>query len=227
MRKVNFGDKEIFIQYLLDRLGILTDSYNVQTCSSITFTYIVKEGVADDTRQLLHQSEYQVTSHSYNNIKLPMCMDPSEYGVMIGKLDIDNGVQYVVKSDSRIYTIESYATHNIVRIEGAGDFTWKDIRIDDNLFKRVIGKNTIYIKYGEVVVRSKQLSAKPFAKVNRDKKLTPNSTFMTMDIETVNIDKNMFPYLICAYNKDNFISSFINDIHSDSDRIHCIYILFK
>ena len=110
LRKVNFDDRDIFTTYLLDRLGILTDSYDIKTCNSITFTYIVKDGLADATRQLVNQTEYTVTSHKYNNIKLPLTMNPSEYGVIIGKLDIDNGVQYVVKSDSRIYTIESYAT---------------------------------------------------------------------------------------------------------------------
>ena len=45
-------------------------------------------------------------------------MNYEEYGIVIGKLDIENGIQYVVKSDTRIFTIEKYDTHNIVRIEG-------------------------------------------------------------------------------------------------------------
>ena len=44
LRKVNFDDRDIFTTYLLDRLGILTDSYDIKTCNSITFTYIVKDG---------------------------------------------------------------------------------------------------------------------------------------------------------------------------------------
>ena len=39
-----------------------------------------------------------------------------------------------------------------------------------------------YSLHREVIVREK-----PFTKVSTDKKLTPNTTFMTMDIETVNI----------------------------------------
>ena len=46
-----------------------------------------------DTRQLVNQTEYTVTNHKYNNIKLPLTMNPEEYGVIIGKLDIDNGIQ--------------------------------------------------------------------------------------------------------------------------------------
>lgn len=38
---------------------------------AIPFTYMVIDGVCDDTRELLNQSEYEVTNHNYNNIKLP------------------------------------------------------------------------------------------------------------------------------------------------------------
>ena len=73
LRRVNFDDKEVFTQYLLDRLGILSDSYNIKTCTTVTFTYIIalgnKDGLADDTRKLLNQTEYTVTNHNYNNIK--------------------------------------------------------------------------------------------------------------------------------------------------------------
>lgn len=58
---------DLFIQYLLDRLGILSDSYNIKTCTCITFTYVVKEGLADDDRQLISNSEYTVNTHNYNN----------------------------------------------------------------------------------------------------------------------------------------------------------------
>ena len=73
-------------------------------------------------------------------------------------------------------------------------------------FKREIGKNTNYIKDGEVVVKSKELNVKPFKTLAKDKKLSPINNFMTMDIETVNIDGKLHPYLICAYGLNNIIN---------------------
>ena len=111
-------------------------------------------------------------------------MNYEEYGIVIGKLDIENGIQYIVKSDTRIFTIEKYATYNKVRIEGSSDFTWTDTKIDDTTFMRELGKNVLYIRDGEVLVRSKELNAKPFRKLS---KLGTSDEFMTMDIETVNV----------------------------------------
>lgn len=219
LRKVNFGDRDIFIQYLLDRLGILSDSYNIRTCTTITFTYVIKEGIADRDRELLNQTEYEVSSHNFNNLKLPLTMDTSDYGRLIATEKMDDYIRHVLLSDTnRVFTVDVYDNHNEVRIEGASDFTWTDTMIDDNTFKRTIGKNTLYIRNGEVVVREKQLSAKPFTKVKTDKKLTPNTKFMTMDIETINISGNLVPYLICGYSPNDYIEVFTNDVNDKTSR---------
>ena len=56
MRKVNAEDKELFIEYLSKRLGILSESYKITPVKSIIFTYIIKEGLADGERRLLSLS---------------------------------------------------------------------------------------------------------------------------------------------------------------------------
>ena len=70
----------------------------------------------------------------------------------------------MVKNDIKVFTIDSYAT----------DVIWTDTKISDDLFCRTLGKNTIYIQSGKIIVREKQLNAKQL-----DSKLTPNT-----DIET-------------------------------------------
>lgn len=218
LRRVNFGDRELFAQYLVDRLGILIDSYDIKSCTSITFTYVISDGLADDSRQLLHPEKYELSTHSFNSYKLPLTMNPLEYGVLLAEQTFSDFTRYMIKNDIKVFTIDSYGNYNKVRIEGPGDITWIDTKISDDLFSRVIGKNTIYIQNGEIIVKSKQLNAKPFKPGKLDSKLTPNTTFMTMDIETVNIENSMKPYLICAYNSDNFIQSFIKDVLNESDR---------
>src|ERR1700743_811427 len=53
LRRVNFNEKELFIDYLTSRLGVLTDSYTTHPISKITFTYVIKNGLATDNRRLL------------------------------------------------------------------------------------------------------------------------------------------------------------------------------
>src|SRR3978361_187346 len=42
LRRVNFEDKELFVEYLVNRLGLLNESYTTHPISKITFTYIIK-----------------------------------------------------------------------------------------------------------------------------------------------------------------------------------------
>jgi len=44
-RKVNYGDKELFYDYLLQRLSILSDSYVTHPICQIIFSYIIKDGL--------------------------------------------------------------------------------------------------------------------------------------------------------------------------------------
>jgi hypothetical protein len=44
LRSVNFSDKELFIEYLVQRLGVLTDAYSNTPIAKISFTYVIKNG---------------------------------------------------------------------------------------------------------------------------------------------------------------------------------------
>jgi len=53
LRRVNYSDKELFTEYLQERLGYLNDSYTSNSLDEITFSYIIKEGLATNNRRLL------------------------------------------------------------------------------------------------------------------------------------------------------------------------------
>src|ERR1700744_867260 len=55
LRRVDYSDKDLFIGYLQERLGILIDSYNTNTVSEIILTYIIKEGEVSSEDRLLLQ----------------------------------------------------------------------------------------------------------------------------------------------------------------------------
>src|SRR5882757_783819 len=85
LRRVNFNDKELFIEYLSLRLGILTEGYTSNPISKICFTYIIKSGLAgDNDRGLLQDlSTKTFTAHRFNNMNLPITVNPEEYGEVI------------------------------------------------------------------------------------------------------------------------------------------------
>ena len=216
LRRVNFEDKDLFIDYLVNRLGLLTESYVSNPISKITFSYIVKEGLATGDRRLLQDlSDKSVTTHRFNNLNLPISMNPSDYGNVL----LDNYIQtsgvnlhrFIVENGKLSYIIDISSDEliNKVRIQGPADLQWTDTKISDDVFKREIGKSIIFFMGGEIVLRKKVLSAKPFRKQSKDKDL--ESDFVTMDIETITQDGNLVPYLICAFNGKDYITSYAND----------------
>lgn len=137
---------------------------------------------------------------------------PDTYIKDIGK------TRYVVQNENTIFFIESTRLYNQIRIAGPADIKWTDWKINDNSFKRIIGKNTLYIKDGAIVAKEKQLNAKPLKAVKFDTGLSTKN-FICIDIKTVTINKVINRYLICGYSKDIFIYSYAKDVSYKSQEV--------
>ena len=115
----------------------------------------------------------------------------------------------------RIHWMGSF-NQQIVHYQGFMDFKFTDTKINDNLFRRVINKDTLYIQNGEIILKEKQLPAKAFKVGKVENKISELNSFCTFDIETVSINNVQSPYLICAYYGDfmggNYIHSFASDL---------------
>lgn len=168
LRRVEFKDEELFVEYLIGRLGILIDSYEANLISEVIFTYIIKDGeVSPEDRLLLEDlSDKDVTLHDFNKINLPVTMDPTKYGTIRAKTEIIDNIRYIIRKGNRVYEMDVSLDQltNKVSIIGASDLSWTDTKIDDNLFKREIGKATFYFLDGEMVLVKRQIPAKPFTR---------------------------------------------------------------
>lgn len=176
LRRVNFKDKDIFIDYLVQRLGILTEAYLTHPITKITFTYIIKKGLAVNTAEHLENiDDNRTTIHNFNNMNLPISMNPSDYG----KIEVQNFIQdkdktferFVVTNTSKTFRIDVYKDWLINKVTMLGNInlSWIDTVIghgDNNFFKREIGKSILYFNHGEIILKKKLLSAKPFKTVN-------------------------------------------------------------
>lgn len=158
MRRINYSDKNTLIDYLVDRLGILTDNYQDNRIDEIIFTYIIKEELANEDRLLIKDVEHQSSNFNYNHMKLPLSMNPKDYGKILSTTNLpfdskinENGsritssVKYIVENDKhQIFVIWSKPilhsdfkgkvgakeTVNTVELKGAAQVTWFDSHVD-------------------------------------------------------------------------------------------------
>ena len=217
LRRVNFNDREYFTNYLIARLGILTEGYITHPISKIEFSYVIKKGIALNNYKSFEDIETKVTSttHRFNNMQLPITMNPSDFGEIILsnqiKLDGELVNRYIVINKDRTYQIDSNLNKivNTVKLLGAIDLSWTDTEISNDVFKRDIGKSTIYFMGGVRILLKKVLSAKAYTPIKLDSEL--NNNFVTMDIETIKVSNIITPYLICVYNGTDYISSYANE----------------
>jgi hypothetical protein len=128
LRLVNFSDKELFIDYLTQRLGYLNDSYMSHSISNITFSFIVKSGICNESNRALLQdlTNKTNTSHNFNNMKLPITMVIEEYGDIRAITKFDTFTRYIVKNGPKSYEIDVSldGLTNKVTVLGAADIKW-------------------------------------------------------------------------------------------------------
>jgi hypothetical protein len=210
--KVNFEDKDLFINYLQERLGLFVDAYTSHPINTIQFSYIVRDGlISQDDPRILFKNvvDKAITFHIFNNKKLPISMNPEDYGSVLLSNKIDNITRYIVTDNIRTYQIDVNLdlSINTVTILGINKLKWIDTKLNDG-FMREIGKSTIYFLDGEIILQKQERSAKPFKSLDPD--TTLNNSFFTFDIETINIKGKLTPYLINAYNGTTHITSYAN-----------------
>lgn len=137
---------------------------------------------------------------------IPSSMDLDAYGTIINSelntkhegLDVN---KFIVTEGNRVYQIIKSldSKTNFVTILGGGEHSWVDKKENNELFVREINKSTFYIKNGEIIIKQKQLNAKAISLLAPQKELLPIDSFLTLDIETILIDKVHKPYLISGY----------------------------
>jgi hypothetical protein len=220
LRKVNFDDKDLYNEYLTQYLSILNESYLVHPILNITFSYIIKEGICKDNKKALltDLDEKLPRLHNFNNLNLPISMEPGDYGDIISSSYLDvNGVSYhrfIVKNGNKVFQIDRSfdKKYNKVTLLGSINLSWIDTKLTElgsDIFKREIKKSTIYFMDGVVVLRKQILPAKPFTNLKVENKKIDN--FLTMDIETITKNNKLKPYLITSYDGINFITSYGQD----------------
>lgn len=80
--------------------------------------------------------------------------------------------RYFIRKGNKVYEMDvsQDKTINKVSIVGASDLNWVDTKLADDLFKRELGKTTIYFLNGEQVLIKRLIPAAPFTRLKQKQK---------------------------------------------------------
>jgi len=142
--------------------------------TEISFTYVIKDGAVSQNERLLLEdiSDKDITFHEFNKIKLPVSMNPADYGTIRGETLMGDLTRYFIRKGNKVYEMDvsQDKTINKVSIVGASDLNWVDTKLADDLFKRELGKTTIYFLNGEQVLIKRLIPAAPFTRLKQKQK---------------------------------------------------------
>lgn len=87
--KINFTDREMLIDYLLDKLSVSNEHYTQTALSSIIFSYGIRKGnITSDLIDLIDpEKTSKLKFQTYFNNKLPIGIKPQDLGTVSNKKD--------------------------------------------------------------------------------------------------------------------------------------------
>jgi hypothetical protein len=213
LQKLNKEDEDYIMKYILKNMQDKSDYYKEQGLKSMVFSYIIKKGKAKDKITFDNTDLRYQYSQGY---KLPITMNPLEYGKLIEQVDNKFTVQ-VNKTDIAI--IRQFENKNEVKFFREGDlfYEYKDNKIDDNTFVRSLENKKFTFKNNELVLTEINKYVKFIETLKSLVKI--NNKIITFDIETYVKDGIMIPFIVCWYNGENKFYYFIKDFKNYEDMI--------
>jgi hypothetical protein len=169
-----------------------SEYYKEQLIKSMVFSYSIKRGRAKDKITFENNSNLQYQNFQHH--KLPITMNPLEYGILIDQLDNKYTLQ-VNKTSVAIITKEGNVNKVKIFREGILIYEYRDIFIDFTSFVRHLDNKQFTFKNNKLILLTIDKSTK-FIKA-----LLPNNNlstkFLTFDIETLIKDNVHVPYCVC------------------------------
>jgi hypothetical protein len=195
-----------------------SEYYKEEALKSMMFSYTIKKGRAKDKVTLESNPNLQYQNFHYH--KLPITMNPLEYGKLIRKID---NVFIVQINKTNLVDITQYEDKNEVKffIESNEIYTYTDHKMDDNTFVRYIENKQYTFKNNELILLTIDKSTKFIQPLLQQDKL--NEKIISMDIETYIKNGVHIPYCINFYDGIIKSSYFITDFKNYEDMIiNCI-----
>nr|QWO71399.1 DNA polymerase [Lyophyllum semitale] len=152
-------------------------------------------------------------SFKFSGFNLPATMDITKWGACHFYNNYKNAIVYKTKSKSE-YVISLFDNYQIVelKIENHTIISFKDSMIDANnltIFKREIKDQEYFFENGSIILKTIKRKTPYLTKVKRSAGRSIN--FITMDLETRNINGVMNPYCVSIYDGKEIITFYLTD----------------
>ena len=203
LQRLNIEDKDYIFNYILDEIKDKSDYYQEQSIISIVFTYAIREGKALEKSQTT-----KIQFHNYQHHKLPITMDPLEYGDLL----YINGNDYVVQvNETNVAIISTEDGTNKVKLHRKAKlrYEYTDKILDNQTFIRTLGNKEWVFRNNEQLLYQVEKSAKFIQPLIRTETL--QNKFLTLDIETFIKDGAHVPYAISIFDGENSLSYYLSD----------------
>lgn len=187
MVKLTKNDLKYLIDLLNDKVQTSQDGYKTMSLNNIIFAYAIVEGKIS-TNSIYNSN---VKLHTiFNRYKLPISLEPLDYGRLIYKDTINNiFIMKMNKTNTAIIRVEdggnTVINHVTIERDGLEQVIYKDIKIDNNTFIRQL--NSVEYRYtnNELVLSTKKVRTQFMEPIEKSKAgEASNNNFLTMDIET-------------------------------------------
>jgi len=211
--KLNKEDKDYLFDFIIGNMDDKSEYYNEYLLKSMIFSYIVKKGKA---KEKITFDNLDLRYQYYFHHKLPITMNPLEYGKLIYK---QKNVYTVQVSDTNIAIITQQDNNNLIKLYRKGDiiYEYKDIKINDSTFVRHLENKKFTFINNELKLLTIDKATNFIQSLNQINKL--NNKIITMDIETFIKDGIHIPYCISWLNEKHRYSYYLTDFKSHEDMI--------
>ena len=212
LQRLNKEDKDYILNFLIDEIQDRGEYYLEQSIISIVFSYGIRDGKAIEKN-----IDTKIQYHNYQHHKLPITMDPLQYGKLIRKFDNNYIIQI---NDKNTAIVTQFKDHNEVEFYRSGVLYYKytDKWINENYFVRIIGKKEfIFNNKSEQLLLKVSKPTKFMLPLIRPDTLV--NKFITMDIETFIKDGVHNPYVISWYDGEKAFSYYLTDYNNSTEMI--------
>lgn len=140
------------MDFILENMKFKSEYYNETQIAYIIFNYGFKSGKIPNKDNLISNVKFQ----NYKNYKLPISMDPIDYGRLIIQNKINADTNYIIQNENeQTINFSKFDNHNEVEFfkSGISLIKFTDIFINKLQFMRKIDNKTFYFENGNQIDR--------------------------------------------------------------------------
>jgi hypothetical protein len=185
-----------------------SEYYNETQIESFIFSYGFKKGSIPNKDNI----NLNIKSMIIKDIKLPISLNPINFGRLSKTLNIENGQLFILQNNNgETIMFSKFNEHNEIEYlkNGISLIKFKDEIVSENKFVRIIDNKNYYFENGEQFAMTKEMKTKFISKTAKSKNLVNN--FITLDIETYIKDNILTPFCISIYDGKSISNFYLTD----------------